>query len=333
MSQFSAYKKETLKKSSKRRDTSIGKLELNDFKNTLEIFKDEPSGPSGLDKSKKKILGKNHTMSGHSPDIVQTQSGPMKLTDIQYKVYNFFLNNGVEGSFNRTIISEKTNVTRASVKAAIVKFQKKKVIEIGSLCPISKVQTYKLNLSVKVSGHSPDTVQTQSGSIEISEFWKKAGLTIQKCEEWISAIPGLNPERLQLQLQYGEHTDLVIKAKKGPISYIYGCLKGNPLIKPTGYKTTEDQYVEIMQQQIKEVTKKQEVIEALENARQKEREIADQESFLAFLRDFDAVEFAIDEIAEGFMTPTLKASVNIFRNNKKIDTRLESRLRLYFQKS
>ena len=330
MSQFSAYKKETLKKSSKKRDTSIGKLDLNDFKNKLEIFKDEPSE---LDKSKKKPSEKNHGMSGHSPDYVQTMSRPMRLTDKQYKVYCFFLNNGVEGTFNRTIISTKINVTRASVKAAIVKFQKNKVIEIGPLCPIAKVQPYKLNLSVIVSGHSLDIVQTMSRPIEVSEFWKKAGLTHQKCEEWISEIPKLTPERLQVQLEYGEHTDSVVNAKKGPIYYLYGCLKGSPLVKPPGYKTTEDQYVEIMQQQIKEVTKKQEFIYALEKTRQKERELADQESFLIFLESHDDVEAAIGEITESHMTPTLKASISAFRNNKKIDTRLENRLRLYFQKS
>lgn len=330
MSQFSAYKKEAQKKLSKKRDTSIGKLELNDLTKNLEIFKEDPLEP---DKSKKNVSKRNQIVSGCSPDTVQTQSGPIRLTNKQYKVYQFFLDNGVEGVFNRTIISDRTSVTRASVKAAIIKFQKNKVIEIGPLCSISKVQTYKLNSSIKVSGHNPDIVQTMSRPIEISEFWKKAGLTPQKCAEWLGEISELTLERLQLQLEYGEHNNLVVKAKKGSVNYLYGCLKGNPLIKPSGYKTTEDKYVDIMKQQIKEVTKKQEIIDVLEKARQNERELADQECFLMFLGDHDAVKVALDEIAKGHMTPTLKASVNIFLKKQKIDTRLENRLRLYFKKN
>lgn len=330
MSQFSAYKKEAQKKLSKKRDTSIGKVELNDLKKNLEIFKEDTREP---DKLKKSVSKRNQIVSGDSLDIVQTQSGPIRLTNIQYKVYQFFLDNGVEGIFNRTIVSDRTNVTRASVKAAIIKFQKNKVIEIGPLCSISKMQTYKLNSSIKVSGHSPDIVQTMSRPIEISEFWKKAGLTPQKCAEWLGEISELTLERLQLQLEYGEHNDWVVKAKKGSVNYLYGCLKGNPLIKPSGYKTTEDKYVDIMKQQIKEVTKKQETIDALEKARQNERELANQECFLMFLGDYDAVKAALDEIAKGHMTPTLKVSVNIFLKKQKIDTRLENRLKLYFKKN
>lgn len=329
MSQFSAYKKEAQKKSSKKRDTSIGKLELSDLKKNLDIFKEECPEPGQETEDLKKV----QTVSGHSLDIVQIQSGPMRLTEKQYKVYQFFLDNGTEGTFNRTIISAKTNVTKASVKASIVKFQKHKVIEIGPLCPISKMQTYKLKRSVKVSGHSPDTVQTMSGPVEVSEFWKKAGLTPQKCGEWLSTIPGLTPERLQIQLEYGENTDLVVNAKKGPINYLYGCLKGNPLVKPPGYRTTEDQYVDIMKQRIKEVAKQQELINSLENARQKEREIADQESFLMFLTDHDAVKAALDEITKEHMTSTLKASISIYLKKQRIDSRLENRLKVYFQKS
>jgi hypothetical protein len=337
MSQFSAYKKEAQKKSaSKKRDTSIAKLELNDLKKNLDIFKEESPEPVQVkkeDQNEAEISKKVQTVSGHSLDIVQTQSGPMRLTEKQYKVYRFFLDNGPKGTFNRTIISAKTNVTRASVKAAIVKFQKHKMIEIGPLCPISKVQTYTLNLAVKVSGHSPDIVQTMSRPIELSEFWTKAGLTPQKCNEWLGEIPGLTPERLQIQLEYGEHTDLVLNATKGPIKYMYGCLKGNPLVKPLGYRTTEDKYVDIMEQRLKEVAQQQEAIETLEKARQKERELADQESFLIFLADHDAVTAALDEIKDEHMTGTLKTSVNTFVKTQSIDSRLENRLKVYFQKS
>lgn len=336
MSQYSAYKKEAQKKgASKKRDTSIAKLELNDLKKNLDIFEDESPTPvqaKKADRKKAEPLKKVQTVSGHGLDTVQTQSGPMLLTDKQYKVYRFFLDHGPEGSFNRTIVSAETMVTRASVKAAIVKFQKHGVIEIGPLCPISKKQTYALNLSAKVSGHSPDIVRTMSRPIELSAFWKKAGLTPRKCDEWLAEIPGLTPERLGVQLEYGEHTDKVINAEKGPINYLYGCLKGNPLVKPPGYRTTEDQYVEIMQQRREAVAKQQAAIETLEKAREKERELADQESFLMFLADHNAVTAALDEIKEEHMTATLKASANIFLKTKRIDSRLENRLKVYFQK-
>ena len=71
-----------------------------------------------------------------------------------------------------------------------------------------------------------------------------------KCGEWIDKIPGLTAERLQVQLEYGEHTDAVKKADKGPINYLYGCLKGSPLIKPAGYQTLEDKYLKVMQERV-----------------------------------------------------------------------------------
>ncbi len=248
MSQFSAYKKQAEKhsKKSKRRDTGIDKNGLKSLTEDLGIFQDNPENS----------LDPVQTGSRPKPDPVQTQAAPILLTKLQRQVYQFFVDNGQSGVFNRTLVHAETGVSKATVKATILKLQKCKIIEIGPLCSIKKTQAYTLDLSITVCAGDYEPVQAPPGHIELSEFWQSSGLTLQKCGEWLAEIPGLTPERLRVQLEYGEHTEAVIKAEKGPVVYIYGCLKKSPLVKPAAYRTVEDQYAEIMQQRIDEANKK-----------------------------------------------------------------------------
>ncbi len=162
-----------------------------------------------------------------------------------------------------------------------------------------------------------------------SDYWKKQNLNIGKVHGWIRDYEICTEEYVLKQLQIGEAHPSVTKADN-PVSCFFSILvhKGG-LTRPPGFEFPEERAERFKQQ---ELLKQQELITSMEKARQKEKEIADKEAFLMFLADHDAVKVALDEITQGLMTSTLKASVNIFLKNQKIDTRLENRLRFYFQK-
>lgn len=161
-----------------------------------------------------------------------------------------------------------------------------------------------------------------------SDYWNSQGLTLKKITSWCDEHEICTPDFLLQQLQIGEHHPK-IKAASSPISYFFKSVLSGGLERPNGFEFPEEKATRL---KAEEVAKQQEIIASMENTRQKERELADQESFLMFINDNEAVKAALDEITKEYMTPTMKASVNVFLKKQTIDTRLENRLRLYFQK-
>ena len=167
MSQYAEYKKEARKNSPrKRRDVGVEQSDLKAFAQNLEIFQTGSRlGPDPVQTGSR--LGPDPVQTGSrlGPDPVQT----VPLTKPQYQVYKFFRNNGRTGSFNRTAIHSNTGVAKATIKAAILKFKKFKIIELGPLCSVKKTQAYTLDLGVPISCGEYDSLDSQQGGVDPKE--------------------------------------------------------------------------------------------------------------------------------------------------------------------
>jgi len=380
MSQFSSYKKEAEKHSSSRkRDTSIAKLELNELTNNLDIFKEEEcpdsvtSRPHQSQVENRPDLDLTHSgpcidpVSTLGQPLVRSRSGQDQVSGIrsrsgsgqvskiqlapkQQTIYEWFLKNGISGYFNKGQIQQDTGIDHPTIRKCISKLQSFSVIKLGDYNPVIRRQEYCLSLDTAIdlgssnrSGSGQGQVRVRSTSyktdrqiynnlsifLKNSDYWSSLCLTLEKITGWCDQHEICTPEFVLQQLQMGEHHPKV-KEAKSPVSYFFKSLLSGGLERPDGFEFPEERAERFKQQ---ELLKQQELITSMEKARQKERELADQESFLMFMADHDAVKVALDEISKGSMTSTLKASVNIFLKKQKIDTRLENRLRFYFQKS
>lgn len=163
--------------------------------------------------------------------------------------------------------------------------------------------------------------------IENSEFWKGQGLSLKKCEQWIDEIKHCTPDFLITQLQFGEHTEKVIKSEK-PLSYFRSCIMSGGIERPKGFEFPEEKAARIKQL---EFEAQQKAISEQEIFRKKEKELADKQAFLAVLRDKDTINYLITQIEEEkFITPATKVSIKLYRENGAIDSKLEKALERKF---
>jgi hypothetical protein len=162
--------------------------------------------------------------------------------------------------------------------------------------------------------------------VEQSPFWQSHGLTIQKCEKWIRDIPHCDPEFLLQQLQFAEATKGVQNAKD-PIGYFFSTIKKDAFHRPEGFEFPEERAARIRDEELK---CRCDLLRAQEEARKREQDLADRESFLLFLDDKDAVSAAIEDIENQVTSPKMKAAIQLFKTSGKIDSRLAGRLKNFF---
>ena len=221
--------------------------------------------------------------------------------------------------------------------------------------PVSRRQRYVLNPKMKVlsgsgirsgsgqgqvssirSGSGQGQLDTNSASynidrqiyininnlsiyLECSDFWKGQGLTLKKCQQWMTEMQDLTPDFLLIQLQFGEEAETVIKADK-PLSYFRSCLMAGGLERPKGFEFPAERIARI----------KQLDHEARKVLKQKEKEIADEDAFLDALKNKEAVDDMVTKIESRFTSTAMKNSIKAYKQTGDISPRLETALRTEF---
>jgi len=281
------------------------------------------------------------------------------LAPQQQRVYEWFLTNGLTGYFNKGIISRDTGINTPTIRKCLTKLKKLSLIQTDKYDPVSRQQKYKLNTNIKVtlipgSGIGPVSTQglisgigqvgVRSTSYKIdrkinnnlsiylknSKFWQNQGLTEKKLISWINEIDHCDSDYLYQQLQFAEAISHV-KQADNPINYFYKSILKSGFTRPKGFKLPEERAAILRQEEIK---RRENFLKLQEENRKKEQELADRESFLAFLGDKQTVESAIKEIKKQFISSNMKISIKTYRDKNNIDSRLERYLRrIFFSKS
>ena len=281
------------------------------------------------------------------------------LAPQQQRVYEWFLTNGLTGYFNKGIISRDTGINTPTIRKCLTKLKKLSLIQTDKYDPVSRQQKYKLNTNIKVtlipgSGIGPVSTQglisgigqvgVRSTSYKIDrkinnnlsiylknfKFWQNQGLTEKKLISWINEIDHCDSDYLYQQLQFAEAISHV-KQADNPINYFYKSILKSGFTRPKGFKLPEERAAILRQEEIK---RRENFLKLQEENRKKEQELADRESFLAFLGDKQTVESAIKEIKKQFISSNMKISIKTYRDKNNIDSRLERYLRrIFFSKS
>ena len=277
------------------------------------------------------------------------------LAPQQQRVYEWFLTNGLTGYFNKGIISRETGINTPTIRKCLTKFKKLSLIQTDEYNPVSRQQKYKLNTDIKVtlipgSGIGPvstrgivsgiDQVRVGSISYKIdrkinnnlsiylqkAKFWKDQGLTEKKITSWINEIDHCDSDYLYQQLQFAEAT-CHVKQADNPINYFYKSILKSGFTRPKDFKFPEERAAILKQ---KEFKRREDLLKLQEENRKKEKELADRESFLTFLKNKQTVESAIKEIEKQFVSGNMKISIKTYRDKNNIDSRLEGSLRRIF---
>ena len=164
--------------------------------------------------------------------------------------------------------------------------------------------------------------------LENSKYWKGQGLSLKKCETWISEIEHCDYSFLLTQLQFGEFSKDVINSER-PLSYFRTCLLSGGLERPKDFEFPEEKVTRIKNQEI-EILKT--TLNEQKSIREKEKEIADKQIFMDLLQDKENIEFLITEIKKSFVTQKMKISIKLYQKTGQIDSKLEKALEREFEK-
>ena len=302
---------------------------------------------------------------GRVSGIGSTRPSPkIALADKQQKVYEWLLKNGITGYFNRNIISRETGVTHPTVRKSIKKLEAIGLINLYEYDFASRQQRYDLTMGrcVEILPDRNDHQLSGIGSISgigsgsgqisgigsvptrpsytsykkerkillrnpsISDFWQSHGLTKQKLNSWIDEL-SFSEEEWNQQLQFGEHEPKVIHADN-PIKYFYAALKKGGLTRPNGFEFPEERQARIAEENIKA---RQKALEKLNKIQQENEVLAEQEAFNRFLEDNNAVEQALKEIEDGYLTPKGRNTIKVYREKGLMDKTLRTKLLTNFK--
>ena len=293
--------------------------------------------------------------SGRVSGIGSTRPSPkIALADKQQKVYEWLLKNGITGYFNRNIISKETGVTHSTVRKSIKKLEAICLITLYEYDFASRQQRYELTMDRCVeilpdrNDHKVSGIGSISGigsvstrpsdtsykkerkilliNLSISDFWQSHGLTKQKLNSWVDEL-SFSEEEWNQQLQFGEHEPKVIHADN-PIKYFYAALKKGGLTRPNGFEFPEERQARIAEENIKA---RQKALEKLNKIQQESEIVAEQEAFNNFLEDKRAVEQALKEIEDGYLTPKGKNTIKVYREKGLMDKTLRTKLLTNFK--
>jgi len=161
-----------------------------------------------------------------------------------------------------------------------------------------------------------------------SNYWRGQGLSLKKCETWISEIEHCDYSFLLTQLQFGEFSKDVINSER-PLSYFRTCLLSGGLERPKGFEFPEEKVTRIKNQEIEVL---QNTLNEQKAIREKEKKIADKLTFMDLLKDKENIGFLINEIKKSFLTPKMKISIKLYQKTGQIDSKLEKALEREFEK-
>lgn len=187
------------------------------------------ASPKGHDNDAVMVIHKNNdkcitkvsvSVSSHHQD---NEYCIIELTEIQAKVYNWFLSNGMEGHYNKWSLSKQTGIIHCTLRRVMRKLESSELIFIRGYNPSTKHFSYQINnkktaksvspkyqyqyhdTKISVSPNDHDTLNnSSSSSLNIktttaeffehpeSEFWIKAGVTPEMFEKNIEKH-GIDP--------------------------------------------------------------------------------------------------------------------------------------------
>jgi len=265
-------------------------------------------------------------------------------TEKQMLIYNWLVKNSDKGKYNRGILARDLKISGETIKTAILKFKKLKVLVTGLYDYGSKSIPYQIDFNrpvksvLQYSFHQPTPTYTNSSyktdrkiiniNLSISEFWKAQGLTDSKFQKWVKEF-SFTQDEWETQLSFGEYEPKVTQADS-PIKYFYRALQKGGVTRPIGFEFPEEKRLRIQQEENK---RREDLLRLKEETKKKEQELADRETFLMFLDDKESVLDAVKEIEKQFMTSTIKTSVKNYNTSGKIDSRLENKLKQIFLSS
>ena len=264
------------------------------------------------------------------------------LTENQ-KTILLYLSTSSEFTSNK-FISDETGIPYASVRNSIRALEREGVILKPSPCRFRGNHGFKFKFSKNIRlfdrlfeqapGQAPENDfalikkerKTYLKNLSISDFWLDQGLTQQKLNNWIKEF-NFTEDEWETQLHFGAHTPKVINAKN-PVNYFYISLKQGGLTRPDGFEFPEERQARIAEENIKA---RQKALEKLNKIQQENEALAEQEAFNNFLEDKDAVEQALKEIENGYLTPKGRNTIKVYREKGLMDKTLRTKLLTNFK--
>ncbi len=103
--------------------------------------------------------------SGSGSGQVSLKTSKVDLAQKQRLVYEWFLKNGLSGTFNKGQIQRETGINHPTIRKCIAKLKLLKLIEIGKFSPASKQQSYRLNPDKNVCTGS--SIRSGQGQVRV----------------------------------------------------------------------------------------------------------------------------------------------------------------------
>ena len=285
----------------------------------------------------------------------ESQGEALNLSSIEYQLYRWLTSRGLEGRFTPQEIISKTNMSKSSVFRGLKALEDFGILQTGRysrrlgskgytiaqphkiVCPSQYIEQSKVSDESQQSLSKVSDECQQSPSykkerkillinLSISDFWQSHGLTKQKLNSWVDEL-SFSEEEWNQQLQFGEHEPKVIHADN-PIKYFYAALKKGGLTRPNGFEFPEERQARIAEENIKA---RQKALEKLNKIQQESEILAEQEAFNNFFEDKSAVEQALKEIEDGYLTPKGRNTIKVYREKGLMDKTLRTKLLTNFK--
>ena len=273
-----------------------------------------------------------------------TDPNCIELTEIQMRVYSWFLNNGMAGYFNKAKLSKDTDIIHNTVRKVIIKLRDSGLIFFGKYNDGTRLIPYKINnektaINGVVTGYGQDSNNNRTGSSPIivsSKFLNKTNLLStalkenpdlaywqnklkpQKIEAWMDELKISEEDMIEslchcaFEMIQRNETDKKGQEIKNVLDWFYSIMKKYRFYdKPTGYKSFEEIAIERAEQRLKE---KQERINRINEIKKAEREADIDLLFSEMMQKPESEEYkkcydALNEIAKRKNSGTIFTSV------------------------
>ena len=269
---------------------------------------------------KKHDITRSGTVSGQIvSDMFITPPDCIELTDLQMKVYSWFMNNGITGYFNKVKISEDTGIAHNTIRKIIEKFINLRLIYFGKYNDGVRLAPYKINDEKKaitgiVTGYGRDSNRIGSNSPLICsssflyknttttelpkddqlavqkllnhpemKFWKEQGTTAKQILNGVQTTGTTLDNFIQSMKHYAHEKPA---SEKAPMAHMIGGIKRYGIwAKKPDYKSHEEKQAEIQAQII---TERAQELQRLKEIREKAAKVEKDLEFEHFMADRDA---------------------------------------------
>lgn len=238
---------------------------------------------------------------------VTGQVSEIKLAPNQIIIYDWFLQNGLSGEFNKPQITKDTGVRYETIRKTLRKFESLGIIKLSAYDPCSKMQEYALNPECQVkrpesnsnsnrtvTGLGQDSNRSVTGPLISSSklfnkslltrarkaidtnpelaFWKTLDLQPGKMVGWMEEF-SRDFESMVRQLAYAAYQweDLKLGKKiENHESAFYGALRKGGFSRPAGYESPQERQLRMEQEELKRQAR---LLAELEASRKKREEL------------------------------------------------------------